>query len=86
MLFLITLSLSCATLADRLWPQLKDRTLRISRDGPVLFYQDYVCVKKIAGICFRRELKKETYDLNDKNIRDMLINMGFVVRVREDIE
>lgn len=85
MLSLIILSSSCASLALPSVLPLKDRTLRISRDGPWLEYQYAVCKKKILGICVSSEMTKDKYDLTNAMQREDLIDMGFVVKVREPI-
>lgn len=64
-------------------PTLELRTLRLSPDFAGLEYQYEICVRKFLGICTKRELVKDKYDLNDKAMRDKLIAMGFVARVRE---
>jgi hypothetical protein len=40
-------------------------------------------VKKVVGICVKKQMKKETFDLRDPLVRQRLIDMGFVARVRE---
>lgn len=66
-------------------PTLANRSLRISKDVPGLEYQYEVCVKKILFICTRREWVKDRYDLTDVNMRQQLIDMGFVVKVRDKL-
>lgn len=83
MLFSITLSLSCASSQLASVPALENRTLRISLERPGLEYSYLVCVHEVLGICTKHEFKTETYDLTDQTVRDQLINMGFVVKVRE---
>jgi hypothetical protein len=63
-------------------PRLINRTLRLSPDLAGFEYQYEVCVKKFLGICRKKEMKKDFYDLNDLAMRTKLINMGFVLRVR----
>ncbi len=83
MLSLIILNLSCASFATVSVPDLANRTLRISPDFAGFEYQYEVCLKEVLWICVRREMRKETFDLNDLETRKMLIAMGFVARVRE---
>ena len=64
-------------------PALDQRTLRISAAIPGLEYQWFECTKKFLGICTRTEAKIEQYDLTNVETRMMLLNMGFVGRVRE---
>lgn len=81
----ITWSLSCASSALHLIPALENRTLRISEESPALEYQYEVCTKKILGVCSKREMRKDTYDLRDSEVRMQLIHMGFVVKIREKL-
>jgi hypothetical protein len=76
-------SVSCASSPVDSVPALENRTLRISRDLPGFEYQYTICVKQVLFICTQTQMKKETYDLRDEVVRLQLINMGFVVRVRE---
>lgn len=78
---LIFLSSSCASIAAA--PSLENRTLRLSRSGPWFEYQYEVCSKRILGICTDHSMKVEKYDISDKVLREKLINMGFVFKVRE---
>lgn len=64
-------------------PALELRTLRISPDLAGFEYQYSVCSKKFFVICTEHKMVKETYDLTDKKIRQQLIDMGFVARVRD---
>jgi hypothetical protein len=41
-------------------------------------------VKRFLGACTKTEMKTEYYDLTKPEIRDMLIHMGFVAKVREN--
>jgi len=75
-----SISASCALLSA---PKLELRTLRLSKDIAGFEYQYEVCIKKFLGICTKKEIKKDLYDLNDLAIRKQLIDMGFVARVRE---
>jgi hypothetical protein len=83
MLSLIALSSSCATLASPSPPELPNRTLRLSLDQPTLEYQYPVCTHRFLGVCTHHEMHKEIYDLRDEKVRKQLIDMGFVVKVRE---
>lgn len=86
MLCLITLSLSCASLPALLLPTLENRTLRLSSDIAGFEYQWQVCKRTgLFGKCKEYEMKKETYDLNNIEMRRKLIDMGFVAKVREKI-
>lgn len=76
-LFLITWSLSCASLRTPLLPRLENRVLEISLDSPSLFYAYKVCVKTVLGICLKEEIHKDVYDLTDPAIRKQLKDMGF---------
>lgn len=82
-LSLIALSSTFACSAIALLPSLELRTLRISKEIAGFEYQYEICVKKFLGICTKKQMKKEFYDLNDPVIRKQLIDMGFVARVRE---
>ena len=83
MLYLITLSLSCASSRLLGLPSLENRTLRISETIAGFEYQWEECDTKFIGICTKYKMVKETYDLNDIEVRKKLINMGFVLRVRD---
>jgi hypothetical protein len=85
MLVLITFSSSCATSQAALQPppRLELRVLRFSKDAPELLYQYPICVKKFLGVCTREEMKVERFDLTDPAVRSMLVDTGFVARVRE---
>lgn len=56
-----------------------DRTLRLSPDRPGLEYQYEVCSAKFLGLCTKREMHVDRYDLTDPLVRRQLIDMGFVV-------
>lgn len=85
-LSLMVLILSCASLSDVVVPELSKRTLRISTRVPGFEYQWSVCVKKNwLGGCREYQMKVETYDLRDEAVRDKLIAMGFVAKVREPV-
>lgn len=81
----MTSATSCASLAIATPPALELRTLRLSPDLAGFEYQYEICVKKFLGICTRREMKKEVYDLTNPETRKQLISMGFVARVREKL-
>lgn len=82
MLFLITLSASCASSLRRSLPALELRTLELAPDFPGFFYQYEVCAKKVV-FCLKYEMRKELYDLRDEAVRKKLGAMGFVAKVRE---
>jgi len=43
------------------------------------FYYDYeVCDKKVLGVCVRKKLVRDNYDLNDPVVRKQLKDMGFI--------
>jgi hypothetical protein len=42
-------------------------------------------VKKFLGICTKHEMKIEYYDLTDEAVKKQLIDMGFVLKVREKV-
>ena len=80
MLFSTTLLLSCASLAKPLIPRLEQRTLRISKKIPGMEYKYCVKYKFLSSKC--KEWKIDYYDLTDEKIKNKLINMGFVLKVR----
>lgn len=83
MLFLTLLVwtfVSCATVSA---PQLENRTLRLSPDISGFEYQYEVCDQRILGICVKHKMVKDIYDLSNLEIRKKLIDMGFVLKVRE---
>lgn len=82
-LFLILSNSSCASLLLDLPPTLAQRTLRLSRDAPVLEYQYQACVQKFLGLCTKSEMHKDVYDLRDDATRRQLVDMNFVLKVRE---
>ncbi len=84
-LFLITLSSGCASLLASSLPSLENRTLRISAEFAGFEYQWQVCAKRVLGVCTKREMKKDKYDLTDVETRRKLIDMGFVAKVREKV-
>jgi hypothetical protein len=69
---------SCATVLP---PSLAQRTLYLSDEKPVLFYNYEVCVSRFI-VCTKKEIKREYYDLNDVAVRKQLIAMGFVFYVK----
>jgi len=71
---------ACAGMELDLIPALKDRTLRISLEGPRLEYQYMKCASKFLW-CTKYELVRETWDLTKADVRSQLVHMGFVVRV-----
>jgi hypothetical protein len=63
---------------------LQNRSLRISKLVPGFEYNYEVCDKKnIFGGCKESHMEKELYDLTDPTVRQRLIDMGFVGKVRE---
>jgi len=48
-------------------------------------YQWEECVKKLLGICTKKQMKVEYYDLNNQETRQKLIDMGFVAKVRDKV-
>lgn len=82
-LFLTTLSGSLTYCATLLPPSLERRTLRLSKDKPSFVYQYETCVKKLLFVCVETAMTVDEYDLTDSKVREQLINMGFVARVRE---
>jgi hypothetical protein len=86
MLFLITSNLSCASLQEQSPPKLELRTLRISKEITGFEYQYQVCVRfGLFGNCKEYKITKELYDLADPAVRNQLIDMGFVAKVRDKI-
>jgi len=82
LLLLAPMFVACSSMRE-VPPALDQRTLRISPSIPGLEYQWFECTKKFLGICTKTEVKLEQYDLNNVETRMMLLNMGFVGRVRE---
>jgi hypothetical protein len=82
-LYLTGLSLSCASLRGLSPPALENRSLRFSADAPALEYQWEECVKRFLGICTKYGMKRDVYDLTKPEVRRMIIDKGFVARVRE---
>ena len=83
MLYLITFILSLNSCATVSLPALENRTLRLSKDKPELVYQYEACVRKFLGACTKKEMRIDRYDLADPHMRNSLIDMGFVFKVRE---
>lgn len=84
-LFLIISTLSCASSPIQSPPSLENRTLRISEKVPGFEYQWRECAKKFLGMCTKWEMRVEYYDLTDIAVRQKLIAMGFVARIRENV-
>lgn len=62
-------------------PPLEEREfLRICPTKPGACYAYEVCVKKVIGICTKKEWVEEYFDLQDPNVRAKLIDMGFQFR------
>lgn len=86
MLFLTLSNSGCASLPLPSPPTLENRSLRISKDFAGFEYQYEVCVKHgLFGNCRESKWVKDTYDLTDPAMRQRLIDMGFVAKVREKI-
>ncbi len=77
------LASSCASWALGSPPKLELRTLRLSRKGPYLEYQYKICVRRKLGICLKHGMKVEKYDLTKQEVRNQIVDTGFVMRVRE---
>ena len=75
----LLITISCAS--KNLIRPLRDRTLMISKDGAKLYWQS--CIKKTMFKKRCKEWHRDEYDLTKKEVREKLIDMGFVVRVRE---
>lgn len=84
-LFWIPLNSSCASSRLHSIPELENRTLRIAKDFAGFEYQFETCLSEFVGICLKKEMKKDVYDLNDPAVRQKLIDMGFVARVKEKL-
>lgn len=81
--FILVPGVGCATSQIVLPPpSLENRTLRISEDAPGFEYKWFECVRKFLGFCTEKAERKEIYDLTKKDVRQRLIAMGFVARVR----
>lgn len=78
---LILLVFGCSSFSDTIIPELSQRTIRLSRDFPGGEYQYDVCIKKILGVCLKREHRVDKYDLTDPAVRNQLVDMGFVLMV-----
>lgn len=85
MLSLIILNSGCASLGETSPPALENRTLKISDKVPGFEYQYFECVKKGLFGCRQWELRTETYDLTDSEVREKLKNMGFVAKVKDKV-
>lgn len=75
----------CASIPDVIVPDLAHRTLRISREFPGFEYHYEVCLKKFLGICTKKMMQVDIYDLRDEAMRNKLVDMGFVAKVREPL-
>lgn len=64
-------------------PRLEQRTLFLSPDLAGFYYDYEVCTKSLIGICLKKEMKHETYDLTDPAVRKQLIDMGFSASVEK---
>lgn len=69
---------ACASKPKKVIPELENRTLLISPDGPGLYYQWKECVKPgIFGGCREEKMTTEFYDLRDEVTRKKLRDFGF---------
>lgn len=67
-------------------PALENRTLRISSNLAGFEYRYKECLKKgLFGKCKEEKWTVEEYDLTNVTVREKLINMGFVLKVKEKI-
>ena len=82
--FFLLLSFGCAS--TEIVPILANRTLRISPDKPGFEYHYNVCTRWFLGACTKTILQVDYYDLTDPVVRKQLIDMGFVLKVREKIQ
>lgn len=73
---------ACAGVNLDLLPSLEQRTLAIAPDLAGFEYQYEVCVSHFLW-CHKKEMRRDTYDLADPEMRKKLILMGFVAKVRE---
>lgn len=76
-------SVGCASLATSSLPALENRTLDLHPNIPGFIYKYETCVKRVLGICIKKDLKVIEYDLRDEETRKKLFLMGFVGKVRE---
>jgi hypothetical protein len=77
---------SCASVAVDKVPALENRSLFISKKVPGFEYPYRVCTKTgIFGRCRESEIRVDYYDLTDPLVRDKLIDMGFVGKVRDKV-
>jgi hypothetical protein len=83
MLFLIMWNSSCASSLTRSIPKLENRTLRLSKDGAMAVYEYEQCTKKWALAIPKCKWYKDIYDLKDDVVRNKLIDVGFVLEVRQ---
>lgn len=75
---------ACAT-AKTLIPKLSYRTLRISKKVPGFEYR--YCTKRTfwRNKCKDGKWKIDYYDITKPEVREKLINMGFVLKVRKKL-
>ena len=73
----------CASADIKPPPTLELRTLEVSREVPGFEYSTRECKKTgLFGNCREAVMRVEYYDLRDVEMREKLINMGFVGKVR----
>lgn len=80
---LIMFLTSCASFGISIVPELSQRTLRIDPNAAGFIYQYERCLKKFLGICTKKGMQVDKYDLTRPDVRKQLIDMGFVAKVRE---
>ncbi len=82
MLFSIIAVTACASSQILFPPPLEMRELRISEKIPGFEYQYWICVRSFLGICTKKEMKIELFDLTDLPTRAKLIDAGFTLTRR----
>lgn len=82
-IFFVVLLFGCASMSDVVIPVLANRKLVISEKIPGFEFEYWVCTKKFLGICRQKELHVDYYDLTDPVVKKQLIDMNFVLQIRE---
>lgn len=82
MLASISLISNCASWGIVSSPALELRELEIDPEAPGAEYWYETCESSIIGICVKKKMVRDTYDFNDPAVRRKLIDMGFILRVR----
>lgn len=85
MIALLFVLAACASTPEVI-PDLPMRTLELAPDKPAFVYFYPVCSKTFLGKCTKYDMHEDVYDLTDQNIRNKLIDTGFVATVREKIQ